>query len=113
MFENQIPEFPDFARNVPLPPSKTELSNEGPELYPQQGDPPQGWGLSFMITQEPGATGRGKNTAWWAGIANLFWYCDREKGVAGMIASQVLPFGEPYVQGQWVACEKAVYDALA
>lgn len=27
-----------------------------------------------MITQEPGATGRGANTAWWAGIANLFWY---------------------------------------
>lgn len=27
----------------------------------------QGWGLSFMITQEPGATGRGRNTAWWAG----------------------------------------------
>lgn len=25
-----------------------------------------------MLTQEPGATGRGKNTAWWAGLANLF-----------------------------------------
>lgn len=36
----------------------------------------------------------------WAGIANLFWYCDREKGVAGMIASQVLPFGDPAVMGQ-------------
>jgi hypothetical protein len=43
-----------------------------------------------MITQEPGPTGRGRNTGWWAGIANLFWWCDREKGVAGMIASQCM-----------------------
>lgn len=113
MFENQIPEFPDFARNNPLPPSKSEYSNPAPELYPEKGNPPQGWGLSFMLTQEPGMTGRGKGTAWWAGIANLFWWCDREKGVAGMIASQILPFGDPSVMGQWFACEKAVYDSLA
>ena len=43
-----------------------------------------------MITQEPGPTGRGANTGWWAGIANLFWWADREKGVAGMIASQTM-----------------------
>lgn len=65
------------------------------------GNPPQGWGLSFMLTQEPGPTGRGANTAWWAGIANLFWWCDREKGVAGMIASQVMPFADMNVLGQW------------
>jgi len=81
-------------------------------LYPQEGNPPQGWGLSFMLTQEPGATGRGRNTAYWAGIANLFWWCDREKGVAGMIACQVMPFGDPNVLGQWGACEAAVYAAL-
>lgn len=100
MFENSIPEFPDFARNTPLKVSKAWLSNPAPELYPEEGNPPQGWGLSFMTTSTPGHTGRGKNTAWWAGIANLFWWCDREKGVAGMIASQVLPFGDPAVMGQ-------------
>lgn len=59
-----------------------------------------------------GVTGRGANTGWWAGIANLFWWCDREKGVAGMIASQVMPFGDPHVMGQWFACEGAVYASL-
>ncbi|CAK1357430.1 unnamed protein product, partial [Cercospora beticola] len=68
-----------------------------------------GWGLSMMLTQEPGATGRGRNTGWWAGIANLFWWCDREKGVAGMIASQCMPFCDPNVLGAWVNCEAAVY----
>lgn len=85
-----------------------------------------------MITQEPGPTGRGRNTAWWAGIANLFCksysaatvrmrilmltsfpgWCDREKGVAGMIASQVMPFGDMHVMGQWGACEAAVYQNI-
>ncbi|KAK3701695.1 hypothetical protein LTR37_015348 [Vermiconidia calcicola] len=100
MWENQIPEQPDFARQG-IPNAKPEQTIAFPELYPQEGNPPQGWGLSFMLTQEPGATGRGKNTAWWAGIANLFWWCDREKGVAGMIASQLMPFGDMNVLGQW------------
>lgn len=65
-----------------------------------------------MLTMEAGGTGRGKNTAWWAGIANLFWWCDREKGVAGMIASQVMPFCDMNILGQWVQCESAVYEAL-
>ena len=112
MWENQVPEHPDFARQG-IPAAKPDQTNPAPELYPQEGNPPQGWGLSFMLTQEPGATGRGRNTAWWAGIANLFWWCDREKGVAGMIASQVMPFGDLNVMGQWGACEAAVYGALA
>lgn len=111
MFKNQIPEFPDFAR-TPIPAAKPHWTNPAPELYPQEGNPPQGWGLTFMLTIDAGATGRGKNTAWWAGIINSFWWCDREKGVAGMIAGQILPFGDPNVMGTWFACEKAVYDGL-
>lgn len=112
MFENQIPKLPDFARQG-IPAAKPDQTNPAPELYPQEGNPPQGWGLSFMITQEAGATGRGRNTAWWAGIANLFWWADREKGVAGMIASQIMPFGDLNVMGQWGACEAAVYASLS
>lgn len=26
----------------------------------------------------------------------VFWWCDRERGVAGMMASQILPFGGKY-----------------
>ena len=67
-----------------------------------------------MLTLHEAATGRGKDTAWWAGesfssqgwwavrmnadvegdagLPNLFWWCDRENGVAGIIATQILPF---------------------
>ncbi|GAB7338456.1 hypothetical protein MBLNU457_4740t1 [Dothideomycetes sp. NU457] len=111
MFKNQIPHMPDYAR-VPIAAAKPEFTNPSQELYPQEGNPPQGWGMSFMQTIEPGATGRGANTCWWAGIANLFYWVDREKGVAGMIASQMLPFGDQHVMGAWFGAEKSVYDAL-
>jgi len=42
----------------------------------------------------------------------LFYWVDREKGVAGMIASQILPFGDQHVMGAWFGAEKGVYDAL-
>lgn len=52
------------------------------------------------------------NESYRAGLANLFWWVDREKGVAGMIASQILPFNDAEVGGVWVNSEAAVYAAL-
>lgn len=66
----------------------------------------------FLLDDCPGATGRGANTAWRAGLSNLFWWLGREKGVAGMIASQVLPFGDMRVLGSWFGTEKAICDGL-
>ncbi|KAI9715208.1 MAG: hypothetical protein M1828_001034 [Chrysothrix sp. TS-e1954] len=111
MFTNQIPSMPNFGRQG-VPASKPEQTNPIPDLYPQAGNPAQGWGLTFMLTLEDGPTGRGKNTAWWAGIVNLFWWADREKGVGGMIASQLLPFADMNMLGAYVGCEKHVYDGL-
>jgi len=98
MFTNHIQHFPDFAR-TPIPAAIPMLTNAIPELFPQVGNPAQGWGLTFMITQEAHTeTGRGRNTGWWAGLSNLYWWCDRERGVAGMIATQILPFfGKPLI----------------
>lgn len=95
MFTNQIPDMPNFGRQLISNP-KPDFTNPIPELYPQPHDQPQGWGLTFMLTIHPGPTGRGGNTGWWAGLPNLFWWCDREKGVAGIICSQIVPFGSEY-----------------
>jgi CubicO group peptidase (beta-lactamase class C family) len=80
MFENQIPNMPNFGRQG-IADATPELTNKIPELYPQPKEQPQGWGLTFMLTISEGATGRGRNTGWWAGLPNLFWWCDREKGM--------------------------------
>ena len=97
MFTNQIPGMPDFGR-TPITSQKPIFTNDIPELYPQvgaQGEKlPQGWGISFMMTaeQKQGGTGRNGGTGWWAGLPNLFWWADPGTGVAGLVASQVLPF---------------------
>jgi len=98
MFTNQIPNFPNFGRKG-IKTAKPTFSNDIPDFYPQpregeQGQKPQGWGLTFMLTlEEHPKTGRAGNTAWWAGLANLFWWADRESGVGGILATQILPFG--------------------
>jgi hypothetical protein len=92
MFTNQIPSMPNFGRQ-PIAAAIPELTNPIGELYPQPHDQEQGWGLTFMLTIHEGATGRGRNTGWWAGLPNLFWWADRENGVGGIVASQVIPFG--------------------
>jgi len=107
MFQNQIAQFPNFGRQG-IAAAKPDLTNAIPDLYPGKN---QGWGLTFMISDGP--TGRSNSTAHWAGLPNLFWWCDREKGVAGIIASQVLPFADAKVLGLWVDFESGVYSGLS
>jgi CubicO group peptidase (beta-lactamase class C family) len=111
MFRNQIPSFPNFARQG-IPAAKAGLTNEIPELYPVEGNPPQGWGLTFMLSNG-GSTGRSPSTGQWAGLANCWWWCDRENGVAGIVCTQILPFADAKVLGLWFDIEAQVYEALA
>ncbi|KAF4978143.1 hypothetical protein FZEAL_5441 [Fusarium zealandicum] len=110
MFRNQIDEFPNFSRQF-IPASKPDLTNPIPELYPVSGTPPQGWGLTFMISNG-GGTGRSKGTVHWAGLPNLWWWCDRENGVAGIVCTQILPFADAKVLGLWAQVEAEVYKAI-
>jgi CubicO group peptidase (beta-lactamase class C family) len=92
------------------------VSAAEPELaYPSDGyyglellQMPQEWGLSFMIS--PSVTGRSDSTAHWSGISNVFWWCDREKRVAAIVASQTLPFPDPGAGKLWAQVEAAVYE---
>lgn len=51
-------------------------------------------------------------SAQWSGLPNLRWWVDREKGVAGIIAMQVLPFGdlEAFMLAEEV--EGGIYEGL-
>jgi CubicO group peptidase (beta-lactamase class C family) len=111
MFTNQIPKLPNFGRQH-MDNAKPDLVNSVDEFFPQPLDQEQGWGLTFMITPHPAPTGRGANAVHWAGLPNLWWWCDREKGIAGMICSQILPSGDPKVGALIGAVESTVYKYL-
>ncbi|OJD19418.1 hypothetical protein AJ78_00592 [Emergomyces pasteurianus Ep9510] len=83
MFENHIPHMPNFGR--------------------------QGLGLVFHDHEQfDGKEREGMR----AGIANLFWWCDREHGIAGVICTQILRFADPKLVPLWFDVEKQVYDGL-
>lgn len=110
MFRNQVPQFPNLGRQIFFD-AKPDLTNIIYDFYPVPGDPPQGWGLTFMKSNG-GSTGRSKGVAHWAGLANCWWWCDREKGVAGILCTQILPFADGKVLGLWADVETRVYAAL-
>ncbi|KAL3473039.1 beta-lactamase/transpeptidase-like protein [Aspergillus californicus] len=110
IFTNQIPRFPNYSRQA-IPAAKPDLTNPIPELYPVAGNPPQGWGLTFMLSNG-GGTGRSAGTGHWAGLPNMWWWADRETGVGGIVATQILPFADAKVLGLWGAVEAEVYRAV-
>lgn len=67
------------------------------------------WALSFLVNEEPAPTGRPAGALGWAGLANLYYWIDRENGVAGFWATQVLPFADPVAFGGYLEFESAVY----
>ena len=56
---------------------------------------PKGWGLSLMINHEKAPTGRPAGSLAWAGLANLYYWIDRQNGIGGYWATQILPFLDP------------------
>ena len=84
------------------------LSNDA-EFFPGM---PKSWCLPFMINDEDAPTGRPAGALGWAGLANLYYWIDRQNGVGGFWATQILPFADPSSFGGYMAFETAVYDSL-
>lgn len=83
------------------------LSNDA-EFFPGL---PKSWSLPFMINEAPAPTGRPAGGQGWAGLANLFYWIDRENGIGGYWATQILPFGDPGSFVGYVNFETAAYQA--
>jgi len=70
------------------------------------------WGLSFMINPSPLPTGRSAGSLAWAGLANSYYWIDPKRNIAGVYATQLLPFNDAAAIAQFTEFEAAVY-ALA
>jgi methyl acetate hydrolase len=84
------------------------LSNDA-EFFPGQR---KSWSLPFMINEEPAPTGRPAGAQGWAGLANLFYWIDRQNGLGGYWATQILPFGDPGSFVGYMNFETATYAAF-
>lgn len=84
------------------------LSNDA-EFFPGQ---PKSWSLPFMINEEQAPTGRPAGAQGWAGLANLFYWIDRQNGLGGYWATQILPFGDPASFVGYMNFESAAYRAF-
>ncbi len=67
------------------------------------------WALPFMVNEELAPTGRPAGALGWAGLANLYYWIDRENGLAGFWATQILPLGDPASYGGYLEFESAAY----
>ncbi|KAI9927544.1 hypothetical protein AWENTII_006368 [Aspergillus wentii] len=110
MFTDQIPDVPRYC-NEYTPSAKPHLANPCP-IFPCADDLTEGWGLSFSLSHRKSSTGRAAGSAFWEGLANLFWFADRENGVGGIIASQILPYGDAKVLECSDAVEGMIYKGL-
>jgi methyl acetate hydrolase len=79
------------------------------EFFPGQS---KSWALSFMVNDEQAPTGRPAGALGWAGLANLFYWIDRQNGFGGFWATQILPFGDPTSFIGYMNFETAFYQSL-
>ncbi len=92
-----------------LPGVIPSLSNDA-EFFPGA---PKDWSYTFMVNSEQAPTGRPAGAIGWAGLANCFYWIDRQNGVGGYWATQILPFADAASFTGYMEFETAVYDAIA
>jgi methyl acetate hydrolase len=90
-------------RCCPLKTAAPALSNDVDFIDGMQ------WGLSFLINPQPLPTGRSAGSLAWAGLANSYFWIDQVKQVAGVFATQLLPFFDDRAVRLFQEFETAVY----
>lgn len=83
------------------------LSNSG-EFFAGQD---KGWSYSFLFNRETTPTGRPAGAMMWTGLANCFFWIDRQTGIGAYWASQILPFQDAVAYPSFVEFESAVYSS--
>ncbi|GAA3165196.1 hypothetical protein GCM10020255_050340 [Rhodococcus baikonurensis] len=63
-----------------------------------------------MTNEEVAPTGRPAGSLAWAGLANLYYWIDRQTGVGGFWATQILPFADAGSINGYLEFETAVYQ---
>ena len=103
MVQNGLGDLKCGAWTTSMPP----LANSG-DFFPGL---PKSWAYTFQVIDEDAPTGRPAGSLHWAGIANCYYWIDRQNGLGGMWGTQVLPFLDIGSYPGFVDFESAIYRA--
>ncbi|PKB19235.1 CubicO group peptidase (beta-lactamase class C family) [Novosphingobium kunmingense] len=78
-------------------------------VFDQFPDQHTGWGLGFLTLPQGQSGGRSPNSLSWAGIFNSYYWIDPDKGVGGVMMSQLSPFGDAGALSTFGALERQAY----
>ena len=92
-------------KTSPWQSSAPNLANSG-DFFPGLS---KSWSYTFMVNDEETPTGRPAGQLAWAGLANTFYWIDRQTGVGGMWGTQILPFQDAVSYPGFTDFEQAVY----
>ncbi|KAM0325817.1 hypothetical protein ACHAQA_007119 [Verticillium albo-atrum] len=67
------------------------------------------WGLGGLVVDGNSHSQRKRGTLIWAGAANIFWWIDRETGLAGLFGTQIMPPGDVVTEEYIKAFESKMY----
>ena len=70
------------------------------------------WAYTFQRNEEKLPTGRPAGQLMWAGLANSYYWIDRENKIGGFFASQILPFHDIASYLGYLEFESSVYSLL-
>jgi CubicO group peptidase (beta-lactamase class C family) len=107
LFEPQLQEAPREALRALV------RGNPGARLGLARGMEDEGiidHGLGGLVQTEALPGHRGKGTLLWGGLPNLTWFVDREKGLCGMTAAQMIPPFEQLLVDLGNDWERGLYE---
>ncbi|GAA3775629.1 serine hydrolase domain-containing protein [Microbacterium kribbense] len=93
---------------TPLPSAIPALTREA-DFFPGAR---KSWAYSFLRNEDDVPGGRRAGSLSWAGLANVFYWIDRESGLGCVWAAQLLPFFDPVAEDGVAAFERAVYSGM-
>ncbi len=78
------------------------------DLFPEQAT---AFGLGFLINSEPVPRRRAAGSFAWAGLANCYYWADPTSDLAGVLLTQLFPFGDARMLALLAELETAAYAA--
>jgi methyl acetate hydrolase len=71
------------------------------------------WGLGFLITADQVPGKRSPGSLSWGGINNTYFWIDQNRGIAGVILMQYLPFADAKALAVYDAFERGTYQLVS